>query len=367
MINFKNDYNSPGHPAILKAVADAADSKFPGYGTDEATDRAKQKIAALIGSRGCDGIHFLPGGTQVNLTAVSAFLRPHEAVVAAGSSHVQMHETGAIEATGHRVLLTDSHTDAAALYLSSQAEGASGAKGAPAAQGGKLTADSVRRICEMHTDEHMVKPRLVYISQATELGGVYSLAELRALREACDEHKLLLYMDGARLGVALTSPGVDMGLSDVAALCDAFYIGGAKNGLLFGEALVISNEALGEDFRFIQKQRGGLLAKGFLLGIQFGALFENDLFFKIARHANAMAAKLRAGLEGLGCSFLVASLTNQLFPVLRVEQVAKLEENFLFERWEHIGGDLAAVRFVTSWNTSEDDVDALINTVASVL
>ena len=355
MINFMNDYNSPGHPDILRAVAGAAHCKYPGYGDDPVSEIAKQKIVSLLGGRKDASVHFLAGGTQVNLTAASAFLRPHEAVVAAGTAHVQVHETGAIEATGHRILLADEPISGTGNNRQAANPGC-----------GKLTADGVRRVCKRHAGEHMVKPRLVYISQSTELGGVYSLSELQALRAACDEYGLLLYMDGARLAIALTAPGNDAGLPDIAELCDAFYIGGTKNGLMFGEALVIVNDALNEDFRFMQKQRGGLLAKGFLLGLQFGAIFEDDLFFKLAEHANKMAARLRLGLEKLGLRFYVGSLTNQIFPVLRDGDVKKLEETFFFETWETIEDGYTAVRFVTSWNTTEEDVDALLSAIGKI-
>jgi threonine aldolase len=357
MINFMNDYNSPAHPAIIRAVSDSAGNKYPGYGDDEITGQARMKIKSLLGPDNDADVHFLAGGTQTNLTAVCAFLRPHEAVVAAGSSHIQLHETGAIEATGHRILLTDSHTDAVTHYLRHD-------PAAPyATGGGKLTAGDVRRICGQHGGEHMVKPRLVYISQSTELGGIYSASEICDLRGVCDEYGLLLYMDGARLGAALAAPGNDAGLVEIAALCDAFYIGGTKNGLLFGEALVIMNSALKADFRFIQKQRGCLLAKGFLLGIQFNALFDKGLFFEIAKHAGTMAEKLRIGLERLGCRFFVNSATNQIFPVLHTSVIRKLEESFLFEIWETVDDNNAAIRFVTSWNTTAEEVDALLTAI----
>ena len=352
MINFLNDYNSPGHPDILRAVTGAATCKYPGYCDDAVSEQAKQKIIALLDGRGCirardryragdAHVHFLAGGTQANLTAMSAFLRPHEAVIAAGSSHIQVHETGAIEAAGHRILLTEN--------------GAGGA-----VKCGKLFPDEVRKLCRQHDNEHMVKPRLVYISQSTELGGVYTLQELVDLRRACDENNLLLYMDGARLAIALTAPDGDARLSDVADLCDAFYIGGTKNGLMYGEAMVIINDSLKADFRYIQKQRGGMPAKGFLLGLQFNALFEDDLFYKLAAHANKMAERLRIGLGRSGRRFLVSSRTNQLFPILRISEIEKLEKRFLFERWEAIDDEYAAIRFVTSWNTSEEEVDALL-------
>jgi threonine aldolase len=209
----------------------------------------------------------------------------------------------------------------------------------------------------------MVKPHLAYISQPTELGGVYSLAELAGLREACDEYGLLLYLDGARLGAALASNVNDADLRDIARLCDAFYIGGTKNGLMFGEALIIVNDALASDFRHMQKQRGGLMAKGFILGIQFCRLFEGDLYFEMAAHADRMACRLRAGLDGLGIEYFVRTATNQLFPILSERTAASLSERFLFESWKNIGGDRLAVRFVTSWNTTEDEVDALLEAI----
>ena len=342
MINFMNDYNSPGHPAVLKAIADAAGCKYPGYGTDDVSEAARKKIINIIGGRAGADVHFLAGGTQTNITATGAFLRPHEAVIAADTAHIQVHETGAIEAAGHRILLAP-RTDGPADRNT-----------------GKLAAGSVRSVYRMHTDEHMVKPRLVYISQSTELGGVYTLSELKALREVCDDCGLLLYMDGARLGAALVSRANDASLADIADLCDAFYIGGTKNGLLFGEALVIMNDGLKEDFRYMQKQRGGLLAKGFLLGLQFGAIFDGDLFFSIARHADDMAGRLRSGLTCIGCRFRVESATNQLFPVLRRETVDKLKNGFLFEPWGDVDDEYAAIRLVTSWNTTEEEVEAMI-------
>ena len=345
MINFINDYNSPGHPAVIQAIAEAAGVKYPGYGTDDVCNAARQKIASLLGAQnsGAD-VHFLVGGTQTNFTAIGAFLRPHEAVIAPDSSHIQVHETGAIEAVGHRILMPRPNPSAP----------------------GKISAGDVRLICKTHDNEHMVKPRLVYISQSTELGGVYSLAELRALRAACDDCGLLLYVDGARLAAALTSPVNDAALPDLASLCDAFYLGGTKNGLLFGEALVVMNPALKDDFRYHQKQRGGLLAKGFLLGLQFLAIFENDLYFSLAAHANQKAERLRTGLQKLDISFLVDSGTNQIFPILSNETVAALEKNFQFETWAPVDGQNTAVRFVTSWNTTDDEVGALLTAIRTI-
>jgi len=341
MINFMNDYNSPGHPAVLKALTDAADNKYVGYGRDEATKRACDKILALLGGSGAS-VHFIPGGTQTNLTAIAAFLRPHEAVIAPGTSHINVHETGAIECAGHKILLAggelpDMYNDA-----------------------GKLTAEAIEKICRAHTDEHMVKPRLAFISQSTELGTIYRLNEIKQLREACDEFGLLLYMDGARLASALTAPGNDLFLPDIAELCDAFYIGGTKNGLLFGEALVITNAALDVDFRYYIKQRGGLLAKGFLMGLQFDAIMDNGLYFDIARHANEMAARLRSGMEALGYRFRVNSHTNQIFPIISKDVAEMLAQRFLFEVWEAAGAGEVVIRLVASWNTTLREIDEFL-------
>ena len=348
MINFMNDYNSPGHPDVIRAIADASDSKYPGYGTDDVCESARAKIISLLGGQNEKAnVHFMIGGTQTNLTAIGAFLRPHEAVIAPDSSHIQIHETGAIEAVGHRILIPQ--VSASARRRSDLV--------------GKITADEVRNICLTHDNEHMVKPRLVYISQSTELGGVYSLSELRELRAACKEFNLLLYIDGARLAAALTSRANDASLPDLASLCDAFYIGGTKNGLLFGEALVIMNPALNEDFRYHLKQRGGLLAKGFLLGLQFLTIFEKDLYFNLAAHANQMAEYLRNGLKKAGVTFFVDSPTNQIFPIIDNNTLERLENNYLFEIWEKIDIKNTAVRFVTSWNTTAEEVEALLSAI----
>lgn len=360
MINFMNDYNSPGHPAVLKAVAEASQNKYPGYACDEVCERAKKKIIMRLGQKREADIHFLTGGTQANLTAIGAFLRPHEAVIAADSAHIQVHETGAIEAAGHKILLES--------WRRPPVTGKSPAvsSGEPSAQAdGKLSADDVSRLYRLHSDEHMVKPRLVYISQSTELGGVYSFRELAELRTVCHEYNLLLYMDGARLAAALVSDANDALLPDVAELCDAFYIGGTKNGLMFGEAMVIMNNSLKEDFRYHQKQRGGLLAKGFLLGLQFDAIFEDDLYFKIAAHADRMACRLKTGFEKQGVRFFVDSHTNQLFPILSNGTINGLAGGFLFETWQEVDETHTAVRFVTSWNTTEEEVDALLGACAA--
>jgi threonine aldolase len=329
-----NDYNQTAHPVIAKAVAGSLNTYYPGYGVDDRTEHAKDIIRKLIGNEHAD-IHLMVGGTQTNLIAISAFLRPYEAVIAPNTAHINVHETGAIEATGHKILpfKTDD---------------------------GKLTARDIRAAMAAHEDEHTAMPQLVFISQASESGTVYRKSELIELRNACDEFGLLLYIDGARLGYALASEHCDLDLTDIARFADAFYIGGTKNGLLFGEALVIVNPTLKKDFRYSIKQRGGLLAKGFLLGIQFEALFENDLYFELAAHANKMAAKLTSEIKKSGYDFLVDTQTNQVFPIVSKEVAEQLETQFSFEKWRRIGENELAIRFITTWSTTADDISALL-------
>ena len=280
-------------------------------------------------------MHFLVGGTQTNLTATGAFLKSHEAVISPVSSHIYMHETGAIEAAGHKIINFP-------------------------AKKGKADAASVRTVVEAHVDEHMVKPKLLFISQATELGTVYSRAELSALRETCDEFGLFLYIDGARLANTLVSESSGLTLEALAGLADAFYIGGTKNGLLFGEALVIVNPRLKEDFRYHMKQRGALLAKGFLLGLQFRAYFKDGLWLELARHANGMAEKLREGLFAAGVSLFVENNTNQVFLYAPPDKIPILEERVLFERWGPEEEEGVPIRFVTSWATNEEEIATVL-------
>ena len=279
------------------------------------------------------------GGTQTNATAIAAFLRPYEAAIAAVSAHICVHETGAIEATGHKCI-------------------------ACPAVDGKLTPDAVRAAVAAHPDEHMVKPKLVYISQTTEIGTLYSLAEVEALRAVCDELGLWLYLDGARLASGLAAGGPS--LTDLGRLCDAFYIGGTKNGALFGEALVILNPALKPDFRYNIKQRGGMLAKGWLLGIQFEQLFQENRYVALADHANRMALKLKAGIAALGYPFFCDSVTNQQFPIFPDAIVEALKPDFDFEFSSKPDGTHTCIRLVTSWATPEANVDAFLEALGAL-
>jgi threonine aldolase len=271
-----------------------------GYGLDRHSNAAAESIRSLLGVSEEDvDVHLLCGGTQTNLIAISAFLRPHEAVIAAETAHICVHETGAIEATGHKILTVPTPD-------------------------GKLRPGEIQKVLDIHEDEHMVKPRLVKISNSTEIGTVYKKRELEDLRSFCLDNKLLLYVDGARMGSAMTAEGNDLTLADMNRLTDAFYIGGTKNGALLGEALVISNDALKEDFRYHIKQKGGLLAKGRALGVQFEELFRDNLFFELAKHANAMAQIIVSNLKKRGCDFLTDSPSNQIFPILPDELIEKL-------------------------------------------
>ncbi len=340
MISFRNDYSEGALPEIMQVLTETNLHQTVGYGLDEWCDKARAKIQDAIQCPGAD-VHFLVGGTQANQTCISAFLRSHEAVIGVDTAHINVHETGAIEATGHKVL-------------------------AVAGKDGKVTASDIRQMVALHTDEHMVKPKMVYISDSTEIGTIYTLQELEEISACCRDLGLYLYLDGARLGSALTAEGNDITLPDLARLTDAFYIGGTKNGALFGEAVVLINPALKEDFRYLIKQHGGMLAKGRLLGIQFATLFTDDLFFRAARHANECAKKLKQGLVECGVTFMADSVTNQQFPIFTEEEIAKLAEHFMFERWANIDADHAVIRFCTSWATTEEQIGALIQAVKSL-
>lgn len=337
MYSFRNDYSEGAHPRILQALIDTNLEQTCGYGMDPRCQAAAGLIRRLCKAPDAD-IHFTVGGTQTNLLVIASLLRPYEAVIAAHIGHVNVHETGAIEATGHKVCTA---------Y----------------APDGKLTPELVESVVNGHNSEHMVLPRLVYISDTTEIGTIYTKAELQALRNCCDKHGLFLFLDGARLGSALTAEGNDLTLPDLAALTDAFYIGGTKNGVLFGEALVM--RAPNEHFRWHMKQRGAVLAKGRLLGVQFQALLEDGLYFGLARHANEMAFRLRDGIAALGYPFPVASPSNQQFPVLPNSVVKALQaKGYEFEIDHVVDADHTCVRFVTSWATPESAIDAFLKDLA---
>ena len=341
MISFKNDYREGALPEIMEALVNSNLEQTVGYGKDKYWATAVEKIKNKINQPDAQ-VHFLVGGTQTNQTCISAFLRSYEAVIGVKTAHINVHETGAIEATGHKVVIVEGID-------------------------GKVTPQDIRAAVAYHEDEHMVKPKMVYISDSTEIGTIYYKKELEAISACCKELGLYLYLDGARLGSALTAEGNDLTLEDIAALTDAFYIGGTKNGALFGEAVVLVNPELQREFRYSIKQHGGMLAKGRLLGIQFDRLFTDDLFFKAAAHANQMAMKLKLGLAECGVKFLADSVTNQQFSIFTEEETKILNREFLFERFGTTEDGKNVLRFCTSWATKEENVEHLISTVKAML
>lgn len=332
---FYNDYAETAHPACLQILAHQPLQQEVGYGLDSISERARQLIQTKIQKNDAD-IHFCSGGTQANLTVIGSILRPHEAVIAVESGHISTHETGAIEATGHKVIHVP-HVN------------------------GKLTPAAIAQVLHTHPNEHSVKPRMIFISQSTELGTVYSHAELTALRALCNAHDLYLYMDGARLGTALVAENADVSLADLAHFADVFYIGGTKNGALLGEAIIIVNPALQADFRYALKQRGALLAKGRVIASQFVALFEHDLYFELARHANACAQRLREGISELGFTFQTDSPTNQVFPIMPDSLIQGLQSQYGFLVWEKLLHDTSVIRLVTSWATPMEQVEQFLS------
>lgn len=336
MYQFLNDYSEGCLPEVLEALTRTNLESTPGYGTDTYCEAARKAIQTRFACPDA-AVHFLVGGTQANFTAISAFLRPWEAVISANTAHIYVHETGAVEARGHKIYAME-------------------------APEGKLTPEIIRQAVREHqlgVDEHMVLPRMVYISESTELGTVYTKQELAAIHATCQELELLLYIDGARLGSALTCGVTGLVCEDLPKLCDAFYIGGTKNGLLFGEALVIVNPSLQPYFRNMIKQNGGMFAKGRLLGVQFGAMIENDLWLKAAKHANDMAKRISDGLTAAGFPLFAKSPTNQVFTVMSHDEAEVLSRDFGFELNNHFDEEHEVYRFVTSWATTEAAVDAL--------
>ncbi|MEG0367747.1 MAG: aminotransferase class V-fold PLP-dependent enzyme [Coprobacillus sp.] len=332
MYSFLNDYSEGAHPLLLEALTKSNFEQTVGYGKDEYCEKAQAVIRDRIHNQNAD-VHFLVGGTQTNLTFISSVLKDYQAVIACDEGHINVHETGAIEATGHKVL-TRPHID------------------------GKLTVDMIHSILESHTDEHMVQPAMVYISQTTELGSYYTRKELQDIYAYTREKGLYLFLDGARLGSALVLEDAPS-MQDLAENSDAFYIGGTKMGALFGEALVIVNDELKKDFRFQLKQKGAMLAKGRLLGIQFYALLKDSLYEEIGRHENQMADIIRDSFVEKGYQLYVPSKTNQVFVALSNEDIMKIEENFMVTHFKKIDENHDIVRFVTSWATLEEECQKL--------
>jgi threonine aldolase len=338
MLYFLSDYTEGAHPQVLQHLVDVNMVSLPGYGCDEHTEAAKAKICAACGKDDLQ-IQFLAGGTQTNQVAIDSMLRSYEGVVCADTGHINVHEAGAIEYSGHRVLAL------------------------PQVQGKLMAAELAKfmdSFCSDENREHLVQPGLVYISHPTEYGTLYTKQELTELSACCHKYGLNLYMDGARLGYGLMSPVTDVTLRDIVELCDLFYIGGTKVGALCGEALIFTHQNMPAHFLTITKQHGALLAKTRVVSQQFDALFTDDLYFKISRHALDMAMKLKAACLEKGYELLMDSPTNQQFIILTPAQLNALRENVQFNIWENLPDGRIAIRLATSWSTREEDVDALI-------
>ncbi|MBQ5951154.1 MAG: aminotransferase class I/II-fold pyridoxal phosphate-dependent enzyme [Lachnospiraceae bacterium] len=334
MLSFMNDYSEGAHPQVIRALARLSEEQNAGYGTDRHAQRAADLIRTSAHIPRAQ-VAYTFGGTQANALVIAAALRPFEAVIAADSGHINVHETGAIEATGHTVL-TWPH------------------------EGGKLTAEGIEEILWSHSSEHMVSPRMVYLSDTTEWGTVYTKAELAAISEVCRKNRLVLYLDGARLAAALTSSANDMTLADIASMTDAFTVGGTKNGALCGEAIVLCTPELFPDFRFMQKRAGALPAKGFAVAAQFEALLEGDLYFRLGEHANRMAGQLAAVLENAGVTFYQPPVSNQLFPIFPGVLADLLVREVEMELMMPVRGG-SVCRLVTSWATKEEQIEAFEN------
>ena len=344
MIYFHNDYAEGCHESILQRLIQTNQEQTPGYGTDPYCTAAAARIRELCGNSSLS-VHFLVGGTQTNMTVIAAALRAHQGVICAQTGHIHVHETGAIESTGHKVLALPTVD-------------------------GKITADQVRILVEEHRTseamEHTVQPKMVYISNPTELGTIYSRKELEELSVFCRDHGLYLFLDGARLGYGLGAEDNDLTLKDIARFCDVFYLGGTKQGALFGEAVIISTPSLAEDFRYMIKQHGGMLAKGRLLGLQFDTLLQDNLYFRLSRQANEKADQLRGVFRELGYPLYVPGTTNQIFVTMPDLVLDELSRSFTFSQECRVDVCHRAVRFCTSWATKQENVDLLCDALRKI-
>lgn len=344
MIRWNNDYNKGAHPAIIEAFAEYNGRSFEGYGLDEICEEAAEAIKAVIKRDDAD-VHFLVGGTQTNLTVISSALRPFQSVISINTGHINCHETGAIENSGHKVQ-------------------------AIAGVDGKLTPEGIRKEAEYFAEsdikEHITEPKMVYISFPTEYGTLYSKNEIEEIRKVCDEFGLYLFVDGARLGYGLGSRACDVTIEDIAKLSDVFYIGGTKCGAMFGEAVVISNNNLKKYFRSYIKMNGGMLAKGWTLGLQFLTLFKEGLYFEITKHACETAARIADAFKAKGFKMYFESPTNQQFVIVNTDQMKKLGEKHIYEYDTKIDDNTHVIRFCTSWSTRDEDVEALISDIMNM-
>ena len=339
-INLRNDYCSIAHDEILKALLNANNNTYVGYGLDEECEQASNLIKKQLNNENVD-VFFLSGGTITNKVFISHILKPYEAVISPDTGHINTHETGTIEQSGHKVISVPNVN-------------------------GKIKCEDIKNICLNHTDEHMVKPKMVYISNPTEFGTIYTKKELEEISNICKQYELYLYVDGARLATALTSKNNDLTLESMSKLVDGFYIGGTKNGLVLGEALVIMNKELSKEIRYSIKHFGGMYCKSFVTGIEFKALFTNDLFFKIGELENNQAIKLYNGLKEIGVEFLYPQDTNQIFPIFENDIIEKLRNFLMFEMWEQ-GNKKSIIRFVTHYKLTDEHINYTIEIVKKLL
>lgn len=331
MYDFLNDYNQTVHPKLLEEFININNKKLIGYGLDDCCNDAIDQIRKRLKSPNAD-IHFMAGGTITNLTTISHILKPYQAVIAAETGHINVHETGAIEATGHKVVTVKT-------------------------EDGKLTPESIKPVLDYHCDEHMVQPKLIYISNTTELGTLYTKQELKKLYQFCQKNHLYLYLDGARLAMALGAKDNDITFPDLAKYTDVFYIGGTKVGGFAGEALVFNNDTINRDFRFNMKQKGAILAKSWIIAVQFKALMQNNLYLSLGKHSNMMAEKLTNLFENEGFTFAAKPQTNQLFVNLPNQLAKKITSRYAVDNLGQSDPNHICLRFCTSWSTQEVEIE----------
>ncbi len=336
MIFLKNDYSVGAHPAVLKAIVDSNLEYFDSYAEDETSEKVSCQVRELIGQPEAD-VHFIVGGTLTNKTCLAAFTKPYEAVITTTEGHIAVHETGAIEATGHRLLEVRTAD-------------------------GKIKPEQIEEIVAYHNMDQMVIPKVVYISDTTEPGSVYTKAELTALREVCDRYGLYLYIDGARLAMALGAESNDMTMADIAELADAFYVGGAKCGGMIGEMVVIVRDELKTNFRFMMRQNGALISKAWLVSMQFGVLLKDGLYEKLGRHCNELGKKLAEGILARGYELAYEPESNMIFPIFPKAQAEELMKKVMCQIWEE-RGENSVIRLVTSWASTEEEIDEFLSLI----
>lgn len=334
-ISFRNDYGNIGHPKILQVLLDNALTSHVGYSFDEVTLNLEEKVRKLV--KQDVAMHIIVGGTLTNLLTISKALAPYEAVISVESGHINVHETGAVEGTGHKIITV---------------------KGI----NGKITPNDIKEVMTLYSDCHMVKPKMVYVSNSTEIGTVYNKEELKQIYEVCKENNLYLFLDGARLPIALTSDENDMTIEDIAKYTDVFYLGGAKNGLPLGEMLIIKDKGINENFKYHLKNRGGMVSKGFFLSYMFDEYIKNDFYLELALIANNSAKYLKDKFREIGVEIVYPNATNQIFVRLDNQKIEELLRKFDFEMWEK-GSEKSVVRFVTSWSTKIEDCDKLLKEI----